>query len=201
MKIGIYGGAFNPVHNGHLHLAHAYQEAEQLDRILFVPTANPPHKSNADFASRADRVNMLRLALEKDSAFEISEIEFLRQEKSYTYDTICALRALYPQDHFYLIVGADQFFAFDQWYKAEEILSMVTLLSAPRLDEEERRRMVQVKNTMPVFQGADVHLADISVLPMSSDEIRTRIQAGAPIDGCVPKKVCEYIYRKGLYNV
>lgn len=201
MKIGIYGGAFNPVHNGHLHLAHGYQEAEQLDRILFVPTANPPHKSSADFASRADRVNMLRLALEKDSAFEISEIEFLRQEKSYTYDTICALRALYPQDHFYLIVGADQFFVFDQWYKAEEILSMVTLLSAPRLNEEERRRMVQAKNTMPIFQGADVHLADISVLPMSSDEIRARVQAGVPIDGCVPKKVCEYIYRKGLYNV
>lgn len=201
MRVGIYGGAFNPVHNGHLHLARGFLNAEKLDRILFVPTARPPHKSDADFVSGRDRTAMLSLAIADEPRFEISQLEFERQGKSYTYDTLCAIHALYPADKLYLIVGADQFFAFESWYRAKDILRMAVLLAGARSDAAEYRQMVQARDTMAVFAQADVRVANLDVVAISSDEIRAKIRRGEPIDPYVPPGVREYIFRKGLYNV
>lgn len=201
MRIGIYGGAFNPVHNGHLHLAEWFLENQPLDKVIFVPTADPPHKSDSEFASKEDRLNMLAAALNGKSKFEISDIEFQRGGKSYTYYTICDMKRLYPDDSLFLIVGADQFLNFDKWYRADDILSMVTLLAGARMDDKEYRRMEKAKESMAVFKGRKVFVANLPVLPMSSDEIRSKIKKGVCAEQYLPRGVWEYIDRKGLYNV
>ena len=102
LKIGIFGGAFNPVHNGHLNLAKHYLDELGLDKILFIPTNIPPHKSNEDFAGRKDRFNMLRLAIKPYDKFEVSDIEFKRGGKSYTYDTLLELKKYIKMQSFTL---------------------------------------------------------------------------------------------------
>lgn len=102
LKIGIFGGAFNPVHNGHLNLAKHYLDELGLDKILFIPTNIPPHKSNEDFAGRKDRFNMLRLAIKPYDKFEVSDIEFKRDGKSYTYDTLLELKKYIKMQSFTL---------------------------------------------------------------------------------------------------
>ena len=110
MRIGIFGGAFNPVHNGHLHLIDSlsrfpmYPSMQPVDKILIIPTANPPHRSSDGFADGNDRINMLRLALEDNTKAEVSTIEFELRGKSYTFNTLKALRKLYPNDEFYLFI-------------------------------------------------------------------------------------------------
>lgn len=201
MRIGIYGGAFNPVHNGHLHLAQWFLENQPLDKVIFVPTADPPHKSGKEFAPKEDRLAMLSTAIQGKKEFEISDIEFQRGGKSYTYNTVCDMKRLYPNDSLFLIVGSDQFLNFDKWYRADDILSMVTLLAGARMDDKEYRRMEKAKESMDIFNGSEVFVANLPVLPMSSDEIREKIKKGVSAKQYLPKGVWEYIDRKGLYNV
>ena len=119
MRIGIFGGAFNPVHNGHINLAKSYIESLSLDKLLVIPTANPPHKTALGLADKEDRLTMLSLAFSGVNKTEISDIEFRRTDKSYTYETIKELRKLYSCDDFFLIIGEDQFLSFDKWYQYE----------------------------------------------------------------------------------
>ena len=100
-KIGVFGGAFNPVHNGHINLALHYFNELELDKILFIPTASPPHKSDDDFAPKEDRINMLSLAISSFDKFEISDIEFKLTGKSYTYLTLSELEKIYKNAEFY----------------------------------------------------------------------------------------------------
>lgn len=201
MRIGIYGGAFNPIHNGHLHLAQWFLENQPLDKVIFVPTADPPHKSGKEFASKEDRLAMLSEAIKGKKEFEISDIEFQRGGKSYTYYTVCDMKRLYPGASLFLIVGSDQFLDFDKWYRADDILSMVTLLAGARMDDTEYRKMEKVKESMDIFKGREVFVANLPVLPMSSDQIREKIKKGVSAKQYLPAGVWEYIDRKGLYNV
>jgi nicotinate-nucleotide adenylyltransferase len=141
-KIGVFGGAFNPVHNGHINLALHYLNELELDKILFIPTASPPHKSDDDFAPKEDRINMLSLAISSFDKFEISDIEFKLTGKSYTYLTLSELEKIYENAEFHLIIGADQMLHFDKWYKYKEILSLVTLCTSAREDEKEKAEIL-----------------------------------------------------------
>lgn len=201
MKIGIYGGAFNPVHSGHLRMASYFCKALEFDKLIFVPTANPPHKTQEDFASAQDRIVMLNLAIENEALYEISAIEFLRDKKSYTYDTLCELRELYPHSELFLLIGADQFLSFDKWYKAEEITKMVTICTAARLDDSEKTELFEARDTMSVFKNASVVIADYHVLCVSSESIRKKIKEKQSISEYVSADVEKYIKEKGLYIV
>ena len=196
MKTGIFGGAFNPVHTGHIRLAENYLKELALDRIIFIPTSNPPHKSGAEFASGEDRLKMLSLATENESAFEISDIEFTREGKSYTFETLCQLKALYPEDQFYLIIGSDQFLYFNNWYKAKEIASMATLCTAARNDED-FEKLLAFKEENEYIKNALI--TDFSVFEISSSDIREMVKNGKRISAFVPEKVEKYIMEKGLY--
>ncbi len=199
LRIGIYGGAFNPVHNGHLHLATYFCTACHLQQLLFVPTARPPHRSDDGFAPAADRIAMLRLATAQRSDWTVSTIEFELPGKSYTYDTVCALEQQYPDAELYLLVGADQFLHFDSWYKADQLLQKVTLLGAPRQDEAQRRQM-ETALSSKLFAGARVQVAAMQALPMSSSTVRQRVRDGQSIANDVPAAVADYIQKKGLYR-
>ena len=198
MKIGIFGGAFNPIHNGHLNLADIFYDALSLDKLLFIPTFKPPHKTDLHFADSEDRIKMLELALD-GKPFEISTIEFQRQGKSYTYDTIVELNSFYPDSEFYLIIGSDQFLNFDKWYRYKDILNMVTLCSFSRSeDDSEREKMLSFAK---VLTERHCIILDKSPVELSSSEIRQRIADGQSISMLVPEMVEKYILEKGLYGV
>lgn len=196
MRIGLFGGAFNPVHNGHLALAHNYLDSLELDRILFIPTSIPPHKTADNLASMQDRLNMLSLAFDDEPRFDYTDIEFHRQGKSYTYDTILELKRIYPDDDMFLIVGSDQFFYFQNWYRADDILSMVTVVTAAR-ENEEYGRLLDFKSQYPNM--ASTIVSNFSVVEVSSSEIRDGIKAGESISHLVPPAVNEYIKEHSLY--
>lgn len=198
MNIGVFGGAFNPVHNGHMHLAEVYFKRLQLDKLIFIPTAKPPHKTDEHLVSGDDRVNMLRLATE-NKPYEISTLEFERDGKSYTYDTLLELKKLYPNDRLFLIIGADQFFYFDKWYRYKDILSMAVLCTSAREDESEKKALKAHAEKLGITDR--FYLSSAPVLTVSSSEIRDKISQGKDVSSLLPKKVLNYILEKGLYCV
>lgn len=198
MRIGIFGGAFNPVHNGHLNLAETFFEDLRLDKLLLIPTAKPPHKSDEGLLSGEDRVNMLRLAVE-NKPYEISTIEFERKDKSYTYDTLIELKRLYPDSEFFLIIGADQFIHFDKWYRYADILGMVTLCTSARENEEEKQLIIKSAQRLGIKDS--FYMSSRAVIRVSSSEIREKIKNGSDVSSLLPKKVFDYISEKGLYRV
>lgn len=201
MRIGIFGGAFNPIHNGHLKLAEVFTKDLSLDKLLFIPTALPPHKTANYLASKEDRVNMLKLALEDNERYEISTIEFEREGKSYTYDTLLELKKIYPDATFYLIIGADQLLSFHYWYMYKEILDMVVLCSSAREDEEEKARLMAYANELNGLDITKFHLSKAPVIKVSSSQIRELIKNGEDASSLLPNSVYNYIVEKGLYNV
>lgn len=198
MRIGIFGGAFNPVHNGHLNLAETFFEDLRLDKLLLIPTAKPPHKSYEGLLSGEDRVNMLRLAVE-NKPYEISTIEFERNDNSYTYDTLIELKRLYPDSEFFLIIGADQFIHFDKWYRYADILGMVTLCTSARENEEEKQLIIKSAQRLGIKDR--FYMSSRAVIRVSSSEIREKIKNGSDVSMLLPKKVFDYISEKGLYRV
>ncbi|MCI9146404.1 MAG: nicotinate (nicotinamide) nucleotide adenylyltransferase [Eubacterium sp.] len=198
MKIGIFGGAFNPVHNGHLNIADAFYEDLKLDKMLLIPTANPPHKSGAGLLSGDDRINMLRLAIE-NKPYEISTIEFERNDKSYTYNTLLELKRLYPEADLFLIIGADQIINFEKWYRYSDILDMVTLCASARESEEEKQIIIKSAQRLGIQDR--FYMSGRAVLRVSSSEIRDKIKNGSDVSKLLPKKVFDYISEKGLYRV
>lgn len=198
MNIGIFGGAFNPVHNGHLHLLNELYNATSVEKLLVIPTANPPHKSNSDLISGEHRINMLKLALNEignNGNVEISTIEFESEEKSYTHSTLKKLQKIYPNDSFLLFVGSDQLFNFQKWYKCYEILQMAKLVAITR-EEAEHQKAVDFLNESGL---PNVEFLPLEPVVVSSTEIRNRVKNGESIEGLVPKAVAEYIKDNNLY--
>lgn len=198
MKIGIFGGAFNPVHNGHVKLAKSYINSLKLDKLIVIPTANPPHKSSKDLIDGKERLHMLNLAFKDVDKVEISDMEFKRQGKSYTADTIAELKEIYKDAEFFLIIGADQFLSFDKWYKYDEILNEVTLCTAAR---EENMRDVLKDFSKKLLKGKNCYIADFDPIVVSSSEIREKFKNNIDISFLIPKNVYNYIIEKGLYSV
>lgn len=194
MKTGVFGGAFNPVHNGHLALAEHYKKSLSLDRIIFIPTADPPHKSSDGLIDGRDRINMLNLCIGENEL--VSDMEFRRDGKSYTYLTLCELKELYPDDEFYLIVGADQFFCFEKWYRFEDIMSLSTVVTAAR-EKNQYEKMLKFKAEHPKL--ADVIVSEFDVVDVSSSQIREMIKNGSDVSNLIPEKVNEYIKEHRLY--
>ena len=197
MRLGIFGGAFNPVHNGHINLAKSYLKSLRLDKLLIIPTANPPHRSNTDFVSETHRFNMLSLAFEDEDKIEISDIEFKRAEKSYTYDTVKELRKIYTNAEIFLIIGEDQFLVFDSWYNYDKLLDEVVLCTAAR---EQNTRQAIADYADKLFKGGKgCYIADFDPIVVSSSELRAKLKAGEDVSAFMPAKVYNYIKDKGLY--
>ena len=201
IKTGIFGGAFNPIHNGHLNLAKKYLEVLNLDRIIFIPTALPPHKTDRFLVSKEDRFNMLELAISDCEEFEISDIEFQRQGKSYTYDTLCLLREKYPNDDFYLIIGADQFLTFNLWYRYRDILDIASICTAARENGNQREKIIDFSNKLDGLDKNRFHLLNSDAVEVSSSQVREKIKKGEDVSSLIPEKVYNYIVEKGLYSV
>lgn len=199
MNIGIFGGTFNPVHNGHINLAGCYKETLKLDKILFVPTSTPPHKLSKDLAGDRDRINMLEMAIQGIKGFELSTMELERKGKSYTYDTIVEYKNHHPEDKLFLIVGSDMFMSFHQWYKYKEMLEMVVLCTAARDDNDSLFEMNEYAKNVLKIHKKDYFVSKFPVVIASSSNVRDNLKKDLRINFLVPTNVERYILENGVY--
>ncbi len=187
MKIGIFGGTFDPIHLGHLIVAEQAREQTGLDQLWFMVGTSPPHKTEKDFSAFDRRSEMLKLAIAGNPSFSVSEMERDREGPSYTVDTLKILKEEHRQDDFFLVIGADTLIDFGNWYQPEKILQMATLLVAGRPGRE--------LPTEPDYQKVETPLIDIA-----SRNLRSRVKEGKSIRYQVPRAVEIYIQEKNLYR-
>lgn len=193
-KVGIFGGMFNPVHEGHTALAREAFKALALNEMLIIPTANPPHKNDVS-VSFADRMEMCSIAFADDRNFSVSDIEKRLGGKSYTINTVRALREIYPKDtEFYLIIGSDMLFGFTKWYRYEALLKECHVVAAAR-ENDSYADMLEEANDI-----GRIKVLNLPVKEISSTEIRESIKNGADTSGVLAPAVSEFIAARGLYR-
>ncbi|MFI5397111.1 MAG: nicotinate-nucleotide adenylyltransferase [Candidatus Binatia bacterium] len=209
-RIGIFGGTFNPIHLAHLRSAEEVREAQRLDRILFVPSATPPHKRKQGLVSAEHRLAMVRLAISGNPYFRVSTIEIERPGHSYSVDTLRALHARLPGTSFAFIMGADAFREIDTWKEYESIFALCDLVvtSRPPVEEPQLREALPVavrsqfwysSNRLEHRTGNQIIFQRISDLEISASFIRRRLAGGLSIRYLVPASVERYISRYALY--
>ena len=205
MKIGIYGGTFNPPHLGHVTAARAVFELLKLDRLLVIPAGLPPHKDLPDHSpTAAQRLEMTRLAAEQmglDGKVEVVDIELSRAGKSYTSDTLAQLKERYPDDELWLLMGTDMFLTLQAWHAPEEILSLAGIAAFGRTEADtEELFSVQRDYLYKTYPQARIFTLTIpGVIDVSSTELRQKLAAGEG-GALLPPAVYGYILRQGLYS-
>lgn len=197
MRIGIFGGSFNPPHLGHLHLAESVHAALALDEVRLVPSGISPHRSMEAYASAEDRLAMCRLAAEAYPWMCAEDYELSRQEKSYTYYTVRHFSQQYPKDTFFLLVGGDMLRSFQQWYRWQEILQCAELAGIAREPEEWEELAECVEK---LRQYGKIHLVNVESYPLSSTKIRDMVQKNQDYSCYLPEKIVQYIRMKNLYR-
>ena len=192
LRIGIFGGSFDPVHNGHLQIAEEAMNQLRLDRLLFVPAFVPPHKPGAALASVRDRVSMLRIALRGKPRWSISMDEIRREGISYTVDSVRTIRSRNPAAAIYLIVGSDNAAQFKTWKDYREILREARLAVYRRTGRIGSWRAGAIARRSRILKGAKISI--------SSTGLRRRIFLRRPISALVPNGVDRYIQKRKLYR-
>ncbi len=214
-RVGILGGTFNPIHNGHLRAAEEVRRRAGLRRVLFIPSFIPPHKQSAEIASPEDRFAMVSLAVKGHPAFEASSIEIDAQETSYSIITLNKVKSLYEGSRVFFILGIDAFIEIETWRSYGELLAqgLFIVMSRPghSLDEARRalpesyaRSIVELAETGPLTEDLAgrfrIFLVSIEALDISSTDIRRRVGLRQPVAGLVPETVDFYIQKKKLYQ-
>ena len=200
MKIGIMGGTFDPIHIGHLLLGEFAYENFQLDEIWFLPNGNPPHKDNKNIVSTPrERAYMVSLAISGHRNFRLEDYELRRKDVSCSYRTMEYFKKLYPQDHFYFIIGADSLFSLEQWVHVERLFPTCTLLAAFRGDKSSREVMDRQIQLLTEKYDADIRLLSTPLVDISSHELRRMLKDHENVDGLMPRAVVDYIQKKQLY--
>ena len=192
-RLGVYGGTFDPVHTGHLVIARGVVEHCALDRLLFVPSARPPHKQGLAIAPPDDRYRMAELAARHDPRLEVSDIEINRPGLSYTVDTLEELQRIYgASSRLYLVIGADSLLEIDTWHAPDRVFDLATVVTVPRPGKDLTGVGLRWRDRV-----VTVHLPEIDI---SSTDIRRRAGEGLPIAHLVPEEVAGYIEERGLYR-
>jgi nicotinate-nucleotide adenylyltransferase len=195
--IGILGGTFNPPHMGHLVMAQEAFEQLDLDRVVLMPVAVPPHKEAGEDPGAAARVELCRLAVARDERFAVSTLEVDRGGASFTADTLRELHDLEPEHDLTFIVGGDMAQSLPAWREPEAVLALATLAVAER---EGVRREDIARRLEPLHAGDRVVFFDMPRIDISSSAIRRRVAEGHPIRYLVPDAVNEAIAERGLYR-
>ena len=199
MKIGIYGGTFNPIHTGHIHAAKQAMEILGLQKLLMIPDRIAPHKEiPSGSPTPQQRLEMLRLAVEGEPGIEVSDMELKREGKSYTYLTVEALREEYPDAELFLLMGTDMFLSFHTWMNPERITAQATLAIMYRGEKGEAAKIEARKAEMEA-EGVRVALVRNDTINISSTQLR-RLIAFRCASEFLPRGVEDYIRRNGLYD-
>jgi nicotinate-nucleotide adenylyltransferase len=196
LRVGVFGGAFNPPHIGHLVCAQEALLELGLDRVLLVPVGEAPHRSLEDDPGGEVRAALVEAAVGDDSRFEVSRMELERSGPSYTADTLVALREESPEDELFLILGGDQAAALPSWHEPEQVLSLATVCVIERVGFGHSAVGIRLSR----LRGADrVRYLHMPLIQVSSTGIRRRVREGVSIRYLVPDVVRERIEEAGLY--
>ncbi|MCH5296236.1 MAG: nicotinate-nucleotide adenylyltransferase [Ruminococcus sp.] len=199
-KIGIFGGTFNPIHNGHVLLAKYCKEELDLDKVLLIPTYSPPHKVSADLANETDRLNMCRIVCKNLEGFEVLDIEIRRKGKSYSYQTLTSLKEIYHNDDLYFMMGADMFLSLDKWKNPEIIFQKASIIAVPRDISSVNELEYYYKNVIAPM-GATAHILQNSVMQVSSTYVRENIENYNIVKDLIDSRVYDYITANNLYRM
>ncbi|MBQ9821857.1 MAG: nicotinate-nucleotide adenylyltransferase [Muribaculaceae bacterium] len=192
MRIGIFGGSFDPIHIGHAIIAQHVIGCGAVDRLWFmVSPVNPLKVDKERNVADTDRLRMVEMVSRPMEGVETSAFEFTMPKPSYTIDTLNALQAKFPDDEFYLVIGGDNWEVFGKWRNSEEILAKYHILVYPRLGHEV---------VIPEDLRDRVQLVDAPIIELSSTQIRERLRRGDSVRYYVPDEVYHYINRNHLYN-
>lgn len=220
LRLGLFGGSFNPIHYGHLAIAREAHDKLGLDRVLFIPTGTPPHKQNRDLAPARDRYEMVRLAVEGTQFFDLSDMEIRRRGKSYSIDTVRALQNHYGASaEFYFLIGLDAFLDFPTWRDPDALLaacrfvvisrpgqsyrSLTKLTMLPPLAPDDLAQLdagTRCRLDIPIESGPGIICLPLPPCPVSASEIRGRITQGKSLANLLPPLVESYILRHRLYQ-
>ncbi len=199
MKIGLFGGTFNPVHNGHIMLAQYCRQELSLDKVLIIPDYTPPHKDNSELLSCEHRLTMCKLAFDCLDGFEVSNIEIKRQGKSYSYQTVTEIKNLYPDDELFFLMGADMFLTLDKWKNPQIIFNKAKIAVIPRNDSSCLELDLYYKNVIKPM-GAEAVILKKPVVQVSSTFIRDNLYRKDVKDKLLPENVYNYIVKNNLYR-
>jgi nicotinate-nucleotide adenylyltransferase len=202
MRIGIFGGTFDPVHTGHLILAEQGREQGRLDEVWFVPAAHPPHKDEPTLTRFEQRVEMLALSIAGNPAFLIDELEKERPGPSYTADTLSELRSRHPTHEFWLLIGSDTLLDLPHWHQPQRVLEQASLLVIDRpgsavLTAEQVREQLHLPGQTPLR----LDVIETPQIDISSRDLRRRAAAGRSLRYFLPRAVECYIHEKRLYRL
>lgn len=197
MKIGIYGGSFDPVHNGHINAAENFRDELGLDLVIIVPAYVPPHKKGLMLTPSEHRLNMCKLAFEGREGFTVSDIEIQRADEGYMSDTIDQIREMYPDDELYLLLGGDMLLDFHSWHNYMHIAAEAVIAASARTWDGE----AELEGAAAELRsdGAEVVIVPVDVMEISSTKVRETVKNADDITSMVPPEVAEYIWNNYLY--
>ncbi len=218
-RVGLFGGTFDPIHFGHLRAAEEIRQILSLSKIYFIPSAVPPHKENSDITCASDRLEMLRLAIEGNQYFDISEFELESKSTSYTVDTLEHLSAAHPDTEFYFMLGNELFNQIESWKDYRRLFELCSFVIITRpgfsdLDsnkiplalKDDFRYYKKVENVISYTKSASKDIAfteivftEIKGIEISSTDIRNFVKSKKSIKYLVPDKIEKYIITKKLY--
>jgi nicotinate-nucleotide adenylyltransferase len=220
MRFGLFGGTFNPVHLGHLRAAIEVKEGFELDKILLIPAALPPHKTPGEVVDASDRLQMLNLAVEDTAGFIVSDVELKRSGPSYTIDTVNHFKRVLPdKSEIYLIMGLDAFLEIDSWKSYQALLMQIPIIVINRPSSDNCMSSVgwelmndylktgisgnykfsELQSSYLADGKQPIHVFEVTALDISSTRIRSLIKEGRSIGYLVPRKAAKFINSRGLY--
>lgn len=196
----IFGGTFDPIHNGHLHIAYEALEKLKLDEVIFMPSGNPPHKLENRKTDADIRYRMVEMAIGGENKFSTSDYEIVEQGISYTYKTLEHFKTLEPHTKWYFIAGVDCLMELDSWREVNRILEAATLTIFTRpgyMEETVLKKKMEVEGKYHV----EILLLEVPLMDISSSNIRQRIASGKPVYHLMPPSIEDFIISKGLYKI
>ena len=202
--IGVYGGTFNPIHNGHLLIAEELRICMKLDKVIFIPTANPPHKKITKLIVGSHRLKMIYSAIKNNPFFLASDIELIRGGRSYSIETIKALKEIYSKGaKFFFIMGADSILEFMTWKNWEDLLKLCNFVVSPRPGYEIDLNVIKSKMRRKLRDKSlvkNIIYFETRVFDVSSTEVRKKIKKSESVKYYIPDEVIKYIKKHKLYE-
>ena len=199
-RIGIMGGTFDPIHNGHLAVGRQAYREYQLDEVWFMPSGHPPHKKDHAVTDAADRCAMTKLAIRNDPYFRFSDFEVRREGNTYTAQTLTLLRRQYPDVRFYFIIGADSLFEIESWYMPEKIMEQAVILVAGRAFSRAKSSLEDQIRYLRERYHSEIYQVHLEKMDVASAHLRELAAEGQDLKPYVPEAVWNYIQEHHLYR-
>lgn len=200
-KLGLFGGTFDPIHQGHLHIARAFADELQLDTVIFLPAGDPYHKNTLQ-ASAHHRIAMIERAIADDSRFAVSDCDVVRQGATYTFDTIQIFRQQFPNTQLYWLLGMDSLLQLHTWKRWQTLVQQTHIAVAARLNENLAQAPRELHAWLgQALQNGSLHLLQAPLHPISSSEVRRQLKQQHHVDEhLLPRQVLQYIKQHHLYQ-